>query len=256
MTEEPPRNPPPPDIDPEQLRQFQEFQRFQEYQRFQQAQGTPALPPGTSPPPPTTPHPTTPHPTTPPPAAPAKPPRKPVWKVLLGSKLFRRLVYLVVVLLLLGYFYDKYFGGPTPGDVAVDSGGDKGNVIAPQTPYGLQGTVALFYKHVINDDAGRACLLFSEDQAKKNFTEAFRAKDCESAVHQLSGQVTNSAQYRQLGFPADMRAVPNGGSVEVSSCELQVTGGPRLGRFVLSMQDNKTWVITGYQAEPADCLTG
>ncbi|QTR01365.1 hypothetical protein J7S33_18190, partial [Saccharothrix algeriensis] len=184
------------------------------------------------------------------------PARKPLWKVLLGSKLFRRLVYLVVVLLVVSHFYEKYFGGDDPGDVAVDSGGDKGNVIAPQTPYGLQGTVALFYKHVINDDAGRACLLFSEDEAEEAFARAFGAKDCESAVHQLSGQVTNSAEYRQPGFPPDMRAVPNGGSVEVSSCALQVTGGPRLGRFVLTMQDNRTWVITGYRAEPSDCPAG
>ncbi|RKT57805.1 hypothetical protein C8E97_6530 [Saccharothrix australiensis] len=176
--------------------------------------------------------------------------------VLLRSKFFRRLVYLAVVLLVASYFYERYFGGPSPSEVAVDSGGDKGNVIAPQTPYGLQGTVALFYKHVINDDAGRACLLFSEDKAEQAFTRAFGAKDCESAIHQLSGQVTNGAQYRQPGFPADMRTTPEGGTVEVSSCKLQVTGGPRLGRFVLTMQENRTWVITGYEAEPADCLTG
>jgi hypothetical protein len=177
-----------------------------------------------------------------------------LWKILLHSKLVRRLVYLAVVLLLLSYFYDKYLGGDDPGDVAIDSGGDKGNIIAPQTPYGLQGTVALFYKHVMNDDSGRACLLFSEEDAKKAFATAFDAPDCEDAVHKLHGQVTREVDYRQVRFPSTMREVPTGGSVEVSSCALDVRGGPRLGKFVLSAQQNKTWVITGYEAEPADCV--
>jgi len=167
----------------------------------------------------------------------------------LGSKLFRRLVYLVVALLVANHFYEQYFGGDDPGDIAVDSGGVENNVLAPQTPYGISGTVALFYKHVGTGDAGEACRLFKEDGPRRAFAEAFGEGECAAAVEKLKPRVTNVTNYRQLGFPATMRGTPAGGSVQVSSCELTVRDGPRLGRFTLTAQPSKSWVITGYEAE-------
>jgi hypothetical protein len=251
---------PPSDIDPEQLRQFQEFQRFQEYQRFQQAQqGTtpPALPPGEH-------TPAMLPPGMPPPVQPiyVKPEPKPWWKVVLTNSLVKWIARWVLLLLILAFAanwaYNRYFGGgDEPGDVAKDSGG----VIAPLTPYGLQGTVGIFYKHVSQDSAPQACNLFAEDgNAKKKFTEAISAPDCETAIHTLRRKVLDVSQYEQPYFPDSMLKgpAPNEVKVEVSSCrDLTVNGGPKLGKFVLSKQAaNGGWIITDYEAEPADCVTG
>ncbi|WNV90923.1 hypothetical protein [Umezawaea sp. Da 62-37] len=257
-------------IDPEQLRQFQEFQRFQEYQRFQQgqqgAQGPLALPagevgPGGNPP--------VVQPPMPPPAQPpvqtvyVKPEPKPLWKVVLGSRLVKRLVSLAITLLVfmfaVNWAYEKFFdSSDETADIARDSGGSTGNLIAPTSPYGLQGTVGIFYKHVSQDSPKQACNLFAEDgAAKKKFTEAFRASDCEAAIHALHGKVLRVDQYEQPYFPDAMLKPPVTDRVQVSSCQdLKVSGGPGLGKFVLSKQVNNTWIITDYEGEPADCVTG
>ncbi|WP_433265876.1 hypothetical protein ACQPZF_39230 [Actinosynnema sp. CS-041913] len=245
MTEEPPRNPPPPDLDPEQLRQFQEFQRFQEYQRFQQTQGVQALPPGTS----------TPPPIAPPPAAPAKPLRKPLWLILLGSKAFRRLIYLLVVLLILSIAYNHYFGTSDESGEPRAQGNQEQVARIPKTPWGLNGTIGRLYQHVGHDIADQGCLLFARDgAAKKKFADAIGAPDCESAIHMLKKQVTNVDQYEKA-YPVDTGQQVT--RVEVSSCDLDVRGGPRLGRFVLTkLEPSGAWAITDYEAQPADCRTG
>ena len=248
---------PPAEIDPEQLRQFQEFQRFQDYQKFQQAQqgqGPLALPPGQV------------GPASQPPAVPppiqtvyVKPEPKPVWQIILSSKLVRWLVMLLILLLLANYGYNKWFGGgDDPGDVANDSGGTKGNIIAPLKAYGTQGTVGIFYKHVSQGSDVQACNLFAEDgRAKQKFTTAFSAPDCGAAVRALKAKVLDVSAYEQPAFPESMYKEPLTTTVEVSSCkDLFVTGGPRLGAFVLTQQVNKTWIISDYTAEPADCVTG
>ncbi|MET1071568.1 MAG: hypothetical protein ABWY11_02855, partial [Umezawaea sp.] len=241
----------PPEIDPEQLRQFQEFQRFQEYQRFQQAQqgqAPLALPPGESGPaayPPAVP---------PPPVQPpvqtvfVKPEPKPLWKVVLGSRLVRRLVSLALTLLVFmfaaNWAYDKFFDtNDEAADIARDSGGSTGNLIAPTSPYGLQGTVGIFYKHVSQDSPKQACNLFAEDgSARKKFTEAFKAADCEAAIHALHAKVLRVDQYEQPYFPDAMLKPPVTDRVQVSSCQdLKISGGPVLGKFVLSKQVNNTW---------------
>lgn len=248
----------PAEIDPEQLRQFQEFQRFQEYQKFQQAQqqgqAPLALPPGEV------------GPASQPPAVPpppiqtvyVKPEPKPVWQVVLGSKLVRWLVMLVILLLLADYGYNRWFGGgDDPGDIAVDSGGNKGNVIAPTNAYGLQGTVGIFYKHVSQGSDSRACNLFADDgRARQEFTTAFSAPDCGAAIRSLHGQVRDVAAYEQPYFPDAMLKEPLTTTTEISSCkDLIIKGGPLLGKFVLTKQPGSgSWIITDYEAEPADCV--
>jgi hypothetical protein len=247
----------PAEIDPEQLRQFQEFQRFQEYQRFQAAQtgapgqppGPPALPPGHDAPPALPPGQT----------IYVKPAPKPVWQIILSSKLVRWLVMLLILLLLANYAYNRWFGGgDDPGDRAVDSGGNKGNVIAPTNAYGLQGTVGIFYKHVSQGSAPQACNLFADDgRARNKFTAAFNAPDCEAAIRSLKAKVLNVGDYEQVYFPDTMLKEPLTPTTEISSCkDLVVKGGPRLGSFVLTKQVNNTWIISDYTAEPADCVTG
>jgi hypothetical protein len=248
----------PAEIDPEQLRQFQEFQRFQDYQRFQQAReghSPLALPPGQA------------GPASQPPAVPppvqtvyVKPAPKPLWQIILGSWPVRWLVALLILALLVSYGYNQLFGGggDDPGDKAVDSGGSTNNKIVPERAYGLQGTVAMFYKHVSQGSDTQACNLFAEDgRAKENFTKAFSAVDCKTAIRELHGKVKDTSAYEQPLFPESMYKEPLTSTTEVSSCkDLVVSGGPRLGAFVLTQQTNKTWIISGYTAEPADCVTG
>ncbi|MFD9736105.1 hypothetical protein [Umezawaea sp. NPDC059074] len=245
---------PPAEIDPEQLRQFQEFQRFQDYQRFQQAReghAPLALPPGDT------------GPASQPPAVQppiqtvyVKPAPKPMWQIILGSKLVRWLVMLLILALLGGYAYNRWFGGDDPGDIAVDSGGNKGNVIAPTNAYGLQGTVGIFYKHVSQGSDSRACNLFADDgRARQKFATAFSAPDCQAAIRSLHDQVSNVSDYEQVYFADTMLKEPLTNTTTVSSCkDLTVVGGPRLGKFVLTKQSGSgAWIITDYEAEPAGC---
>jgi hypothetical protein len=118
-------------------------------------------------------------------------------------------------------------------------------------PYGSNGTIGQFYKHVGTGDGGRACAYFKSDEPKKAFAEAFGASDCPAAVAKLKGQVTDVTTYRQLVFPQTMVTPPASGSVEVSSCALDVRSGPKLGKFVLTKQTSGAWAITGYTAEPS-----
>lgn len=223
-----PRVPPPPPIDPEQLRRFEEFQRFQEFQRYQQQHG------GATPPPP--------------PPQPAQRKGKPLWLILLGSKLFRRLVYLLITLILVMWGYNHYFGSDDGGGVAVDSGGMTGNqVIRPAAPFGLQGTVGQLYKHVAHGDANKACLLLTDD-AQRQFAQAHGAVDCPAAVRALKQQVTNVSEYERSGDSPPV--VPTTDVARVSSCtELTVSGGPRLGELGLK-KEGVGWAISSYAKSP------
>ncbi|XVV03335.1 hypothetical protein ACQPW3_39395 [Actinosynnema sp. CA-248983] len=159
----------------------------------------------------------------------------------------------MLVLVLLSFAYDHYFGGDDTGDVAQSKGGKQGNQTAPSTPFGINGTVGRLYSHVSQDISDRGCLLFADDgEAKKEFARAFRAPDCESAIHALKQQVTNVDLYQRPKFPDSATGTPSGNTAVVSSCEMEVSGGPRLGKFTLTkLEPSGSWVITGYQAEPA-----
>ncbi|GLZ30557.1 hypothetical protein Lesp02_27460 [Lentzea sp. NBRC 105346] len=235
MTDEPgkdltPRVPPPPPIDPEQLRQFEEFQRFQEFQRYQQATGG-----GTPPPPPQ--------------QIPQKP--KPLWQILLGSKLFRRLIYLAVVGIFALWAYNHYFVSEDPGGgIAHDSGGVTGGAQGLPSPVGLQGTVGRMYAYVADGDPKFGCGLFVTDQVKTKFAQAFGEKDCPATIAALKSKITDPTAYQVVGFPPSMMTPPASGKVTIDSCELDVRGGPRLGTFVVE-KINQGWVIVDYT--PSAC---
>ncbi|AXX33949.1 hypothetical protein APASM_6584 [Actinosynnema pretiosum subsp. pretiosum] len=296
----------PPDLDPEQLRRFQEFQRFQEFERFQEAQrqqgalppggadsgnlpqvvegsavdqgpvtdprlaegapqpqqAPPRFPPGGFPaggpqpgqapgyPPPGHPAPgyPVPHQQPYPPPAPAVHKGKPWWQHVLASRLVRRLVTLGVLLLVLQYFYDQYFGGEQPGDRAQTAGGPTGEAVemAPDTPV---KTIAKLYGDV-GSGRVRACkVLFSEDAARDGFASAFGAGTCEEAFAALKPQVTHVTNYSGVSFSSELYKTPTTDVVVVSSCEAVVSGGPRLGKFTVTRQSNEKWMISAYEQE-------
>lgn len=232
MTDEPgkdlaPRQPQPPapQVDPEQLRQFQEFQRFQEYQRYQEATGQA-------------------------PPAPKQPGGKRWWLVVLGSRIFWRALFFLLVVFSAMWTYNHFFSVDDPGDIAQDSGGVTGPAQGLSEPAGLQGTVGMFYKHVSFADTTRACTLFLHDDTRQKFADAHGASDCAAAVKTLKAQVTSVDRYQQVMFPPDMRKTPTTTRVTIDSCVLAVEGGPRLGSFVVE-KINAGWVITDWT--PSTC---
>ena len=230
MTDEPgkdlaPRQPQPPQppaqpMDPEQLRQFQEFQRFQEYQRYQEATGQA-------------------------PQAPKQQNGKRWWLVVLGSSIFWRALFFLLVVGTAMWAYNHYFGVDDPGDVAQNSGGVTGAAQGPRSPTGQQGTVGLFYNHVGQNNPDLGCTLMVNSQTRQKFAQEYGGTDCKDAFAKLKAQVTSVAKYEQINFPPDMMKTPVSNKVVVDSCLLTVDGGPRLGTFVVE-KINAGWVITDW----------
>jgi hypothetical protein len=245
----PPAPRPPTEITPEQIRQFQEFQRFQELMREQ------GLPPGTPPPPGVLP------PWGPP------PPKESLPKRLLKATVSKVITGLVVlaVLVVAGYLaVDYFFGESDLADhpKARDTGGGKAttNLIYETTP---RNAVLKVYDDIAQGDTKSACSRFTDDaraQFTKNMSEY--GNTCAQIVTTIYNSVAAQhmkSDYANPWIPGS--AVPtNGDTVSVSSCAIEVTGGPRLGLLTLSKIPNSEhasgeaqWIVSAHQAEPADC---
>lgn len=242
------RPPAVPPIDPEAVRQFQQFQQFQELMRQQAEEG---FPQGTPP-------------------APGSlerwgrpPPKLPPWKRALKT-VGGKLVTLAVVALLVaaGAFWliEKLPGsGPpkSPGEPEVIGGKKaKTNLIYETDP---RNAVQKIYDDIAQDDPTSACGRF-DDEARAQFTDHFAelGATCEDVVTALNAQVTNGqkSEYANPRFPSTVKTNPTSDTVPVSSCELEVTGGPRLGRLIVSKMNDSVggqWIVTRHEAEPADC---
>lgn len=208
-------------IDPEQVRQYQQFQQFQELMRQQG-----------------------------PPVGLLPPPRKPLWKKILGSWLVRRLVLLLIIVLGLYFAYQHYFGSNDENLPASKTGGhtftDRELLLkAPDQ------TVRMLYQRVGEGETEVSCGQFTKEAADQ-FARNFNATSCQDAVTALSKQLTGRKNdYAEPGFPQEMRNLPSSVSVlEISSCRLQVVGGPRLGWFrVEKTPYDGQWIITEHQTE-------
>ncbi|MFJ5992933.1 hypothetical protein [Lentzea sp. NPDC092896] len=237
MTDEPgkdlaPRQPQPPapPVDPEQLRQFQEFQRFQEYQRYQEATGQA-------------------------PQAPKQPGGKRWWLVVLGSRIFWRALFFLLVISTSMWAYDRYFGVDDPGDIAKESGRMTNGPQAITTP-GQNGTVQKFYDDVSRNLPELSCQRIVRDDVRQKFAQAFDAKDCTDAFAKLHAQVKDRSRYEQPIFPREFQTVPTTNKVTIDSCSLTsysgklTDAGPLLGTFVVELI-GRGWVITDWS--PSTC---
>ncbi len=65
-------------------------------------------------------------------------------------------------------------------------------------------------------------------------------------------KITSADTYREPVVSKDSM-VQSGDRAEVSSCAMTVTGGPKLGKLLLTKQQDGGWIISGHTAEPADC---
>lgn len=227
-----PAGPPRPAGD-EEFRQYQQFLQFQKFREWQESQGGDVA--------------------VRPPSSPAEAPEKPWWKKALGllrSKLVRRLVYLLVVLLLLNWAYDHYFGS---GDSGSDSSGSGQPPVRPVPQKAPTPEDALYDLHNLlrGDDPAQACGLF--DAAGQNgFAVGHQAPDCATAARQVHDQITDGSAYANPK-PGPDAVVVNGPEAVVHGCRVQVRGGPQLGSLKLTRQPDGGWAISGYAFQSSTC---
>lgn len=227
-------------VDPELRRQFEQFQQFQQFQELQRRQGDQAQPPAAWPPP----------------APPAKPP---VWRRLLRSWPVRKLASVVVsllVILLALYFAVDYFFGKENQNAPASQIGGQSDENRRQRRTQPDDIVRAVYWKIAENDAVVACVQFT-DEAKRQFADnnadkTGGAKTCEQAVPALRDLVTNANQYYLPKFPPELlrRASDGVSPIEISSCVLTVTGGPKLGWFKVELTPHLgQWIITEHRKE-------
>jgi hypothetical protein len=213
-----PRAPLPAPIDPEAVRQFQQFQQFQELMR--QQGDVPLL----------------------------APPRKPLWRKALGSKTVRKLVLLLIVVIGLYVAYQHYFG--SSDDLPASETG--GHTFTDRTMLQTRPnqSVRMVYQRVAENVPDVACGQFTNEAARQ-FAADFNEADCPAAVAALHAQVTGRKNdYAEPTFPSDLRDPPGNASVlEISSCRLDVVGGPKLGWFKVERTVRDQWIITQHRQE-------
>jgi hypothetical protein len=237
----------PPAIDPEMAQQFQQFQQFQELMRKQAEQGFPQG--------------------TPPPAGSLQPwgppPKAPLWRRALRAAGAKVLSFAILALLLVGagfWLLSKLPGGgppDSPGPAHV-VGGKKAetNLIYETDP---RNAVQKIYDDIAQDDPTSACGRFTED-ARAQFARHFAefGGSCEEIVGKLNAQVRPGmkSEYANPRFPSSVNTNPTSDTVPVSSCALEVSGGPRLGLLTVSKIQNSVggqWIVTRHDAEPDSC---
>jgi hypothetical protein len=247
----PPALRPPSDVTPEQVREFQEFQRFQELMRQQAAQG---MPPGSPPPGSLVPW-------------GQPPPKQSLPKRLAKAAISKVITGLVVlaVLVLAGYLaIDYFFGEDLDQPTASQTGGGKAttNLIFETSP---RNAVLKVYDDIAQGDAKSACSRFTDD-ARAQFTENMSeyGRTCGQIVTTIHNSVaadSMKSEYANPWIPGSAVPPATGDSVSVSSCAIEVTGGPRLGLLTLSKIPNSEgaaggdaqWIVSAHHMEPVDC---
>lgn len=272
-------------LDPEELAKFQEFQRFQEYLRFSQRPavgqppdeplGMPARPsddPGNQ---------LVPAPLAGLPTMPATPNAEvtqqlaalqwqlaelaetqqrvernlnpPLWRKLLRSRLIRWPIIAVLLAVLATWgvpvLIQHYLGhdDTNPGSTSKGTAAERHEYV-PTAKEAVQNV----YRRIGSNESN-VCLSFN-DQAQQQFAASVGVSGCVQAVATLHGQVTDASSYGSLNDP-DLSSLdePTSGQPFTSACFRTVSGGPKLGVFILTHDDQAHgWLITGY-APPSSC---
>ncbi|QGK71557.1 hypothetical protein GIY23_20370 [Allosaccharopolyspora coralli] len=190
-----------------------------------------------------------------------EPQARPRWKRALGLlryKTVRRLLYLLVAVLFAWWLLHYLLGDIMDnGDSTAPDGGTPGKQdfsTAPIPSADPATAVAGVYNYVAYNRAGDACALFNE-AGRQAFADSYGAASCVAAVQRINADVADPVQYPNIKIGRDAETT-EGGNSSVSSCGLDVQGGPRLGMFHLTQNAKGGWLIAGHEHEPADCLTG
>jgi hypothetical protein len=256
---------PPAGVDPETFRQFQEFQRFQQFQRFTQGQQGQQSPPPAAPP-------WTAEGGNIEPAHPVhhqlgqvqqqlheirqsqakieRATNPPLWRKILRSTPFRWAVGLLVIALIAIWgvpaLVQHYVGGgtdqhtnPAGKPISIQQSGQLAGA-----PYDAVADIYLFPAEGLAPD--KSCLTFTASAAK-SFAQAFGTSSCVAAFTKIASEITDKDAYSDPDT-SRLPSNPTGNTVTVDSCDLGVSGGPRLGTFTVTHVE-KGWQITGYQAQ-------
>jgi hypothetical protein len=207
------------------VRQFQQFQQFQELMRQ--------------------------NPGGPPPMLVPQPKPKPLWQRILTSRLVRRLALLALILFALALAYDHFFPSKTDLPASITGGGKREqNVVSDDNPYEV---VRKVYHHIAQNSPVDACNKFEVD-ARQQFAEDFGAPDCLTAMSRLNAEVSKTPgsinAYAEPDFHGKMQEFANTDvtTIQIDSCDLGVTAGPRLGLFTVSrIAHANQWVITAHR---------
>ncbi|WP_438387108.1 hypothetical protein [Actinopolyspora saharensis] len=232
--EEPPTGPAGSD-DEEAFREYQQFLEFRRFQEWQRRYGD-APPPATTG------------------GSPESARKRPWYRRALGLlrfKAVRRLLYLLVIVLVLMYLYSSLFGGggreaPQGASGGAGGGGGSSSPVLQSSP---RGAVISAYDLLASDSPEDVCLLFT-DVAASDFAAARGAENCDAAAKAIGEEITDKYSYKNPGIARDA-ADEVGNRATLSSCDLQVSGGPRLGEFGMTRQGSGGWKISGYS--PAEC---
>jgi hypothetical protein len=165
----------------------------------------------------------------------------------------------LLVLIAAGYFAIDYFLGEDHDQLpASQTGGGKAetNLIYETSP---KNAVQKIYDDIAQGDAKSACSRFTDD-ARAEFTDHMRqyGGTCSEIVMTINADVTEARmknEYANPWIPASATPI-TGQTSTVSSCALEVVGGPRLGLLTLSKiprSEGGQWIVSGHQTEPVDC---
>jgi|GEM_PF-5017960 hypothetical protein len=277
-------------LDPEQLRLFQEFQQFQQFKRFQefqQAQQQGLIPPATQ------------QAGTALPAPPVQPPsaavqqagpahtgqlqpaaarevmpsaageangqptgkgKAPRWLVSLGGKILGALLMLAAIVVGAAIAIDYFFGAddPVSPEEHASLGGKKaeGTKLYASNPY---EAVRRVYDDIAQGATEDICYRFDE-AAREQFASAFNHETCSDAAAELHSKVTDADSYAE-SLPSHVSNPQLGDEIEIDSCQVGiapggVVGGPALGVFTVSKIPNAEgdqWIITEYVPGPEKC---
>ncbi|MFC7617960.1 hypothetical protein ACFQV2_35725 [Actinokineospora soli] len=168
----------------------------------------------------------------------------------------RRLVFLLVLLAAASWAVNHYFGNPDEDLPASQTGGGKTTrtVLFAESP---REAIRLIYNNVAQASLPDACTRFETEEVAQKFADHFGAPDCDTAVRRLHDEVTNASAYARPYFPAAVDLTPGpDGTVVISSCELDIRQGPRLGEFTLRVipgSRSDQWTISDHRKEASDC---
>jgi hypothetical protein len=251
---------PPHGMDAEEYRRFQEFQRFQDYQRFVEAQRQ-----GANLPVPVQPGQPVPHHQQPQAiesqldgmrqqlARIERVTNPPTWQKILGNKWLHRLAWLVVIVALAVWgvpmLINHYFGGNDnpSGPEALHPGTIQGSGRLEKNP---KDAVAAVYHIIAESPPDTACLEFTTAAAAQ-FAQDMHAANCTQAVRTIHAGLGADGQnaYSFVVVP-DSAVITQGNTAQVSSCDMEVDAGPRLGLFIATETQDQEWQITGHRNEP------
>lgn len=241
----------PPQLDPEQLRQFQQFQQFQDYLRFTEAQrqGGQVVPtqPGEPPVPPP------PHggavQVAPPPPSPRPSIRLPRFVKRILASVLSALIFLAVLGVAGKLLYDHFFPAQDDDKPASETGGGTyhANKILSTEPY---EAVRKVYQQIAQGRPDLACGYF-DIPVQQAFAVDLGYADCRQAVLDLKTKVTNVNDYAESISPEQYD--PNTATLTIDSCRFPIEGGPALGVFTVTKVDKGQWLITGHAPGPRTC---